>query len=348
MTGLFETSCGEGTPAAAPASYARPALPALAVVRLRFTAEPQRPLQWPAHAGALLRSVFGAALRQGACSTGLPSCGECPLLRSCAYPAIFETPPRPTQFAQRFSQVPNPYVIEAPPELAGLQPGEPLVFHMVLMGTGSQQQLPLVVSAWQRALRAGLGQARVAVRLLSVEAIGAQGHPQPAFDLSTHRAVGELPVLDLGTLVKAVATDLRGVVLQLESPLRLQRASQPLLPQQLTPRAFISHLLRRTSLILDLHLGIQPAPYDAPALLALADQLTDDRSQLHWRDLHRYSARQGQQLPQGGVLGRWVWHGPVAPLLPWLLVGQWLHVGKAATAGLGGYSVRRLEAGDAA
>ena len=53
-------------------------------------------------------------------------------------------------------------------------------------------------------------------------------------------------------------------------------------------------------------------------------------------------ARQGQELPQGGVLGRWVWTGTVAPLLPWLLLGQWLHVGKGATAGLGGYRVLPL------
>jgi hypothetical protein len=124
------------------------ALPALAVTRLRFTAMLDRPLQVPAHPGALLRSVFGAALRLGACTTGLPRCGECPLLRTCAYPAIFETPPRPTQFEQRFSQPPNPYVIEPPPGPTVLLGGEPLVFHMVLAGAVAHRQLPLIVSAW--------------------------------------------------------------------------------------------------------------------------------------------------------------------------------------------------------
>ncbi|MFM2069217.1 MAG: hypothetical protein RLZZ584_4126 [Pseudomonadota bacterium] len=47
--------------------------------------------------------------------TGQPDGKACPLWRSCPYPALFETPPRPTQFEQRFSQVPNPYVIEPPP-----------------------------------------------------------------------------------------------------------------------------------------------------------------------------------------------------------------------------------------
>ena len=30
----------------------------------------------------------------------------------------------------------------------------------------------------------------------------------------------------------------------------------------------------------------------------------------------------------------------LAPLLPWLRLGQWLHLGKNATMGLGGYVLR--------
>ncbi len=318
------------------------ALPALAVTRLRFTAMLDRPLQVPAHPGALLRSVFGAALRLGACTTGLPRCGECPLLRTCAYPAIFETPPRPTQFEQRFSQPPNPYVIEPPPGPTVLLGGEPLIFHMVLAGAVAHRQLPLIVSAWQRALRGGLGQARVPGRLLAVEAVAAWGQTRPAFDLSAGRIGASLPPLDLAAMVATGPARPAGVSLHFDTPLRLQHESKPLAPAQLMPRVFMSHLLRRVNLMLDLHLDIRPAPFDARALLALADGLAWDGSGLQWQDQRRYSARQGQELPQGGVLGRWVWTGTVAPLLPWLLLGQWLHVGKGATAGLGGYRVLPL------
>ncbi|NWG74442.1 MAG: CRISPR system precrRNA processing endoribonuclease RAMP protein Cas6 [Rubrivivax sp.] len=322
-----------------------PALPALAVTRLRFTVVMDRALQWPAHAGALLRSVFGAALRQGVCSTGLPHCADCALLRSCAYPAIFETPPRPTQFAQRFSHVPNPYVIEPPPGGSSVRPGDPWVFHLVLVGEAAQRRLPLIVGAWQRALRSGLGQTRVTGRLAAVEVIDAAGHAVPAFDVARSRAVASLPPLDLSSLTLAGGGALAGVSLQFDAPLRLQHESRPLRPQELTPRIWMSHLLRRINLMLDLHLDIRPAPYDARALLACADDLADNRSRLQWHDLRRYSARQGQELPQGGVVGSWTWLGAIAPLLPWILLGQWLHVGKGATAGLGAYRVQPLTAG---
>jgi hypothetical protein len=317
-------------------------LPPLPVARLEFTAALERPLELPAHPGALLRSVFGAALRQGTCTTGVPRCGECPLLRSCAYPAIFETPTAPTQFEQKFSQLPNPYVIEPPAGPVFLRAGEPLVFHMVLSGSATQRQTPLIISAWQRALRLGLGQARITGHLQAVAAVDAFGQRVPMFPPASGADAAPVPLLDLAALIRTGNSEPAALELHFESPLRLQHESKPLRPDQLTPRTFMSHLLRRITLMLDVHMGIRPAPFDARALLSLADQLAHDGRQLQWHDLRRYSARQGQELPQGGVQGAWLWRGPMAPLLPWLLMGQWLHVGKGATAGLGGYTVRAV------
>jgi hypothetical protein len=42
----------------------------------------------------------------------------------------------------------------------------------------------------------------------------------------------------------------------------------------------------------------------------------------------------------GGVVGNWTLTGELAPFLPYLHLGQWLHVGKEATFGLGGYRLQ--------
>jgi len=333
---------GQAEPSAAAEVASEVSLPPLPIARLEFTAALARPLELPAHPGALLRSVFGAALRQGACTTGLSRCGECALLRSCAYPAIFETPPAPTQFEQKFSQLPNPYIIEPPVGPTRLRAGDPLRFHMVLAGQATQRQLPLILSAWQRALRFGLGQARVPGELLGVTARDAQGHVTPLFGPASAATVPEFPVLDLAALIRTGDPAPAALELRFEAPLRLQHESKPLRPAQMTPRVFMSHLLRRATLMLDVHMDIRHEPFDVRALLLLAEQLTHDASQLGWHDLKRFSARQGQELPQGGVQGLWLWRGSLAPLLPWLLLGQWLHVGKGATAGLGGYTLRAV------
>jgi len=102
----------------------------LPVARYRFTAEMADDLRLPVYAGSLLRGVFGAALRRTACMTGQRHCPDCPLWRSCPYPALFETPPQPSVLEQRFSQVPNPYVIEPPLGQTELRAGELLVFNI--------------------------------------------------------------------------------------------------------------------------------------------------------------------------------------------------------------------------
>lgn len=310
---------------------------ALPLARYRFTAVFEADLVLPDYAGALLRSCFGAALRETICSTGQSDCKACPLYRSCAYPALFETPPRPTQFEQRFSQVPNPYVIEPPPiGCTQLPAGQALNFHMVLIGLGALSQLPLVVQAWKRALRQGIGQARVRGSLQAVSHVDADRTHTPAFDLTEARV---LPHAATHMLPVEQPRPLERLQLRINTPLRLQNNGRPLRPQELSPRTLISQLLRRVNLLLDLHMGIRPAPFDASALLTVAAALQDDRSQLHWKDWVRYSARQGQEMNLGGVLGCWTLHGELAPLLPWLTLGQWLHLGKNATMGLGHYGL---------
>jgi hypothetical protein len=296
----------------------------LPITRYRFTARLAADLRLPAYAGSLLRGVFGAALRHTTCMTGLPACPECPLWRSCPYPALFETPPQPTQFAQRFTQVPSPYVIEPPASGAReLSAGEPLVWHMVLIGEPTLGQLPLIVHAWERALRHGLGPRRVTGELLTVECIDSAG------DLRT------APDTDPG----AEAAPAR-VSLHFHTPLRLQHQGQALRPDQLDARTLLSQMLRRTNLVLDLHLGIRPAPFDASALLAaVVPTLADDRSGLRWRDWPRYSGRQQQEMNLGGVVGVWTLTGALGPFLPWLRLGQWLHLGKSTVMGLGGYQL---------
>jgi hypothetical protein len=317
----------------------------LPIARYRFTARFTDDLRLPAYAGSLLRGVFGAALRRTACMTGLPVCSECPLWRTCAYPAVFETPPQPTQFAQRFTQVPNPYVVEPPASTDGrqvLSAGEPLVWHMVLAGEATLGRLALVVHAWQRALDQGLGTERVPGALLSVDLVGETGVLVPVFEADTARVLPHEAVLALAP--QGADTGTAEVTLHFHTPLRLQHQGQVLHPGQLDARTLLSQMLRRTNLMLDLHLGVRPAPFDASALLAaVLPTLTDDRRALRWRDWPRYSGRQQQEMNLGGVMGAWTLRADrevLGPFLPWLRLGQWLHLGKNATMGLGGYQLQ--------
>lgn len=301
----------------------------LPVARYRLEFEVTSPLSLPAYAGSTLRGAWGLALRAAACLTRAPACDGCALLYTCPYAAIFETRPpreRPPSL-QDFSQVPRPYVIE-PPALGERRytPGERLVFHIVLAGR-ALEQLRLIIEAHVRAFRRGVGKGDGTAELRRVVYEG------PCEQVVLEGAGGTIaphaptlpPVPDLGTVA----------VLRFDSPLRLQSNGRPAPVEELTARRLLMALVRRVALLAEFH-GAGPLPLDFAALARQAETIASDTA-LRWHDWARWSNRQRRSMALGGYLGDWRLEGDLAPFAPFLHLGQWLHVGKEATFGLGGY-----------
>jgi hypothetical protein len=286
----------------------------------------------PEYAGSLLRGQFGAALRRTACMTGAKTCERCPLLRTCPYPAIFETPAPQAHALQKFSQVPNPYVIEPPPfGTRCIAAGQHLELGLVLVGR-ALEQLPLIAYALQRAFGRGLGGRRVAGELDDIVWEG-DGESFSVWDREGARIAAHEPGLAVPVLV-----DARRARLRIATPLRLQSQGHPLGPEALGPRKLLTAIMRRASLLFEMHAGLPGVAADAPELARQAERLTDSRD-LQWKDWTRYSSRQQAEMTLGGVVGEWVLEGDLGPLAPWLWLGQWLHAGKNTTMGMGRYDV---------
>ncbi len=296
--------------------------------RLEFTTE--QPIHLPEYAGSALRGAFGHALKQIACVTREQNCKACALYRTCAYPAIFETPP-PLDYARRkISNVPLPFVVEPPPwgqrEHAC---GSALSFSTVLIGP-ALDQLPLVLMAWRRALQIGLGPQAGTARL---DRVFVEGDLQPVLVNTATSLRQHVQHLPLPTLKPARSS----VTLTFDTPLRLQRGGQLLGVGELTAPDLLRALLRRVAELVELQLG-GSLDIDFAALSAHAATICGD-AQFNWRDWTRQSSRQQQRMVLGGAVGRWTLHGDLAPFWPLLHLGQWLHVGKNATFGLGRYRI---------
>lgn len=332
---------------------------ALPIARYRFTARMRQGVRLPDYAGSLLRGQFGAALRNVACMTRQPTCGGCPLLATCPYTRIFESVPPPAHSLQTFSAIPNAYVVEPPLPPAGLLnakpepghthpadlgPGDPLVFHQVLVGAAIDQ-LALVVFAWQRALGQGLTKSRSPADLLQVDWMDAQGTPHTLWSLQQPVLAAHTASLSVPPMPDHLHQTGQTLSLRIHTPLRLQHQGQPLRPAQLTPRALVAAVARRVALVLEFHAQQPDWGPQVPATVAQSQNLADNR-QLHWFDWVRYSSRQQQEMTLGGVLGAWQLQGTpeaLAAAWPWLWLGQWLHVGKNATFGMGGYRLENLQ-----
>lgn len=309
---------------------------AIPLARLRFRFLATAPIRLPDWSGSLLRGAFGHALRRLSCMTRQKDCGDCPLLNTCPYPAIFAPPPLEHRI-QIFRQPPVPYLIE--PEGRGareLAPGEALHFGMTLMGR-ALRELPLIVEALRSAARHGLGASRGTAELDEVLLLPLAEDDEP---LVLYRpAEGKrlraspLPVLTAPTPPPALET----VTLRFLTPLRLQENGHALPPARLTPTVLLMGAVRRVSLYAKLYGNGVPA-WDFKSLAQKAMTITDAKS-LCWRDWSRYSTRQNQSMKLGGVMGTWRLTGNLAPFFPALFVGQWLNIGKETVFGLGRYEL---------
>ncbi len=303
------------------------------LTRYRFQFSVQTPLHLPAFAGSALRGAFGHALKRVSCMAREKDCKTCPLYRSCPYPQIFEPPPPEQHSLQQFSHIPSPYIIE-PPAWGehSYQPGEPLIFDMVLLGR-SLQQLPLIVLAWQKAFARGIGPGNGRAELAHIELADQQRIYQAPEQTQLPVHPQKLP------LPQWSAT--RHVTLHITTPLRLQHNGKPLGPERIQATELLMALVRRISLLSEFHAS-RPIHADFSQLKQQAAKI-HQHPQLHWQDWTRYSNRQQQKMSLGGVVGYWQLQGELNPFIPFLYLGQWLHIGKNASFGLGKYQLQAVE-----
>lgn len=304
---------------------------ALAVARYQFNFKVQDTLHLNFYSGSMLRGVFGHALRHLACMTKMANCKECPLYRTCPYPEIFETPPPQNHSLQDFSQIPAPYVIEPPPMGEKVyRVGDILSFSMVLIGRAIEQ-LPLIIFAWQRAFARGVGKYESRAKLLNVTFEPNQPQEKRIFDALENQAILEHTPLSF-----AQSNLPNAVTLNVLTPLRIQQKGH-VLSSDMQGRDFVMSLVRRYYLLQEFH----GENYEPPNFAELAEKAhaVKCENNLQWCSWDRYSNRQQQKMTLGGVIGEIKLSGELEPFLPFLHLGQWLHVGNKTSFGMGLYDI---------
>ena len=295
-------------------------------VRYKFIFEVTAPIMLPPYAGSTIRGAFGRSLRRTSCMTHQADCKTCPLYRTCPYTQVFETPPPSEHPLQKFSQIPNAYVIE-PPKWGRhvYEVGERLEFQMVLFGR-ARQFLPLVIYTLEKAFSYDVGHGKATLKdvfaVLADAEVRVYG-PEMS-EVSSHSQSTVLAV-----------PQKEHITVRIETPMRLQNNGVPLGPELITARTFLSALLRRVALVAEFQCNT-PLALDFGSLAQEAETLEKEKD-LGWKDWQRYSSRQERKMSLGGVVGT-IQLREVPPALRTLLtVGQMVHVGKNATFGLGKY-----------
>jgi len=102
---------------------------------------------------------------------------------------------------------------------------------------------------------------------------------------------------------------------------------------------FFRNLLRRVSLLSYFHCGEELA-LDFKGLIESSREIKAKKENLSWFDWERYSNRQETKMKMGGFIGSITFEGDFEKFMPFLLLGEFIHVGKGTSFGLGKYKIK--------
>lgn len=298
------------------------------------------------HKGAAIRgAIFGAVRYQFCVRKELESCHPCQLVASCPVSFLLASV---DEAGRRGDDIPRPYSIQPPLGPAvRYEPGEPLEFGVTLYSR-ALAHLPYLLVSVRNLEQYGLG-SRVAGPdgrwrrgAFRVERIVATDPLDGRTEVVMEVGDNLVHVPDFGVTHDAVLRraesmgDVERLAVHFLTPTRL--IDQGRLVQRPQMRPLLQRLIERLSSLWE-HYGEGSPPLDFASLMAAAEQVRTVEDATRWVDLESYSSRRDARTPIGGFAGRAVFEGPLTPLLPWLIWGEYTHVGKNAVKGDGWYAL---------
>lgn len=287
----------------------------------------------PPYKGSTLRGGFGTAFRKICCvNRKIGSCRQCLLKEKCSYAYVFESsPPSTSTVLKRISDIPRPFVIEPPLENKRLyHNGEFLKFTLLLFGKAIEY-LPYFVFTFRELGNIGLGKGRgkyVLDKVLNASKGNIYDSKTDILDNSKSILIS----FDNGISLESGDT----LSLQFITPTRIKIKGDLVSHPEF--HILIRALLHRLSSLFYFYEG-EDLALDYGTLIEEAEKIRVEKSQIRWIDWERYSSRQDTRMKLGGFVGRIIYKGDFAPFLPLLLIGQYTHIGKNCTFGLGKYEI---------
>ena len=298
----------------------------------------------PAYKGSTFRGGFGHAFKKVVCVNRERICGSCLLKEKCVYSYVFETPPpSDTSKMRKYPFAPHPFVITPPlEEKRTYRQNDPLCFELTLIGK-SIDFLPYFIYTFDELGKMGIGKGKGKYQLEEVRAIqvGERSKTKDGEaiviysgkDKTLRNNFKVLTVDDIGLFNFSPSS----LHLDFLTPTRLKYDGK--LSPDLEFHILVRNLLRRTSLLSYFHCEEQ-LDLDFKGLIEEAKDVKVQKENLRWVDWERYSNRQETKMKMGGFTGSIIFGGDFEKYLPFLLLGEHIHVGKGTSFGLGKYEIR--------
>lgn len=327
--------------------------------RLRFVTEAQSTIELNEHQGSAIRGALFHALRNRFCGNQeAGECADCPLVATCPVATLVSTL-KPGSIRGR--DVPRPYTIQ-PPGQAGhpavlpdgrvvfrYRPGERFEFGLTLYAQ-ALQLFPYVVLAVSEFERGGIGRkteqgdGRWRRGTLVVQEVWAEnpltGERQGVMGAGDRMVrVPDVPITHAQVCEWADGRMADGrMAIRFLTPTRLVARKRLVKPEEFRFQVLFQRLMERLE-SLSRDFSAAPLVFEDPrGLIEAAGRVRVVENRLAWTELRSYSTRQRRSTPTSGLLGTVTLEAEDwSPFLPWLVWGQFIHVGKDAVKGNGWY-----------
>jgi hypothetical protein len=276
----------------------------------------------------IMRSVLGKELRRLVCLFRERRCADCGLKFTCAYSWIFETPiEKTTEVLAGRDRASHPFLMSC--DTDPRDTADYFTLNLTLIGKGIEY-LPYIYYALVRAGAAGLFKERIPFKVGEVKAAGrsiveGEDRIDTSWGIETWEPDGE------------EFADTAAVRVKLLTPLRLKVNGR--FAMDFPYGDFIRALERRAEILTGLY-G-EGGRFEAKNSNDGPPRITTKN--LKWLDLDYYSARQGERLKLGGLVGEFEAAGKFSGReLSLFRFGELFHVGKNVSFGLGRIGVERI------
>jgi hypothetical protein len=314
----------------------------------RFHLEPKAALHMPAYnKGNVIRGGFGSAFRRIVCHANCRDAESCELRNVCPYTAVFHPfVPEGSEKISRNRDISRPFVIKPPLETKEIyQPGERLSFDIVLVGK-IKEYLPYFIVTFKELSQAGLGRNRAPVELVSVEHVARGGTVAPVYtkiDNLVRPSAEAISWADLchsnggnGSTAQASAAKSTRITLRFLTPTLLR--ADGIVSRRPSFGPLAKRLRDRINALSYFYCGAG-LDIDFKAFGDAADKIKTVAGSTEWVDSSRYSRRREVSHDLSGFVGEATFEGELGIFLPYLKLGEYLHVGKNAVFGNGWYEI---------
>lgn len=307
----------------------------LEISSLQFILSSNQAVEMAPFIGSTIRGVFGNILKDSCCVEPRGKCSECMLRNRCVYTYLFESGWYFSNGERQQSGVPQPYVFE--PTIydnAEMNPGQAEIKLGLQLFGNSIDYLPVFMHCIKKISQWGLGKNRIAYELERVEDLFGQ---KQVWHKGSARMIKRPQTKTWDDYRKEAQSKniIKRCQIELITPLRMKKEGH--LQSNLDFTTVIKAIIRRWNL-LNKYYGTGEKN-DNSEIINSAAAIPSGTLNLHWQEMERYSRRQDQRMMLGGMMGIMECSGELNSFLPWLLLGEDIHIGKNASFGLGKYKL---------